>query len=94
MATTFDNSLESQSDAISLRRQVIDGIDGTNDSGDAESSALRPSDLWGLALSGGGIRSATYSLGFVWFRTAASLRLSQPGRWLADPQVMLSIRHR
>ena len=65
MATTFDNSLKSQSDAVSLRRQVIDGIDGADGSGDAESSALRPPDPWGLALSGGGIRSATYSLGVL-----------------------------
>ena len=65
MATTTDDPLKSQSDAVSLRRQAIDGLDSAGGSGDEENSALRPPDLWGLALSGGGIRSATYSLGVL-----------------------------
>ena len=60
-------------DAARLRRESGDGVTGEGPGDETIFTALFNAGLWGLCLSGGGIRSATFALGLIQGLAAAKL---------------------
>jgi choline dehydrogenase-like flavoprotein len=62
-AQAYPDALRKAEDAAVLQRRLVALND--NDMGDADAEQERPARIVGLALSGGGIRSATFGLGVL-----------------------------